>query len=109
MGTSYTRLGDYERAASAYDRAFQLNLPFRFLWYQFGPFEAYFNTGRYDDVMSLVNANIANAGNNVEETFYWQGKVYAAQGRRAEATTSFQRAIGQNPNYEAASQALSEL
>ena len=109
MGTSYTRLGDYERAAAAYDRARQLNLPFRFLWYQFGPFEAYFNAGRYDDVLALAENNIRTAGNNVEETFYWQGKVYAAQGRTAEATASFQRAIAQNPNYEAASQALSEL
>lgn len=109
MGTSYTRLGDYERASAAYDRAFQLNLPFRFLWYQFGPFEAYYNAGRYDEVLALVQNNINSAGNYVEESFYWQGMVYAAQGRNSEASAAFQRAIAQNPNYAAAQQALNEL
>jgi hypothetical protein len=110
MGTSYTRLGQYEQAAAAYDRAIRLRgLPFRMLWYQFGPFDAFFNAGRYDDVLALVSGNLASAGENVEETFYWQGRVYAAQGRRAEAQASFQRALAQNPNYEAAREALNNL
>lgn len=109
MGTAYTKLGDYAKGAAAYDRAIQLNLPFRMLWYQFGPFEAYFETGRYDDVLALVNSNTANAGSNVEESFYWQGKVYAAQGRAGEAAASFQRALAQNPRYQAARDALGTL
>lgn len=109
IGTSYTRLGDYERAAAAYDRALQMNLPFRFLWYQFGPFEAYFETGRYADVIALAENNLRTAGNYVEETFYWQGKVYAAQGRRSEASAAFQRALSFNPNFAAARDALNAL
>ncbi len=109
MGTAYTKLGDFERGAAAFDRASQLNLPFRMLWYQFGPFEAYFETGRYTDVLALVNTNTANAGSNVEESFFWQGKVYAAQGRAQEAAASFQRALAQNPRYQAARDALNTL
>jgi hypothetical protein len=109
MGTSYTRLGDYERAAAAYDRALQLNLPFRMLWYQFGPFEAYLETGRYGDMQALISNNLNTAGNYVEETFYWQGRMHAAQGQRSEATAAFQRAIAQNPNYDAARSALENL
>lgn len=109
IGTSYTRLGDYERAAAAYDRALQMNLPFRFLWYQFGPFEAYYETGRYADVIALAENNLRTAGNYVEETFYWQGKVFAAQGRRSEATAAFQRALSFNPNFAAARDALNAL
>lgn len=110
LGTSYTRLGQFEQAASAYDQATRLGtLPFRMLWYQFGPFEAYFEAGRYDDVLSLVNSNLRTAGNYVEETFYWQGKVFAAQGRRQDAAASFQRAIAQNPRYQAARDALGTL
>ncbi|MFN8448838.1 MAG: tetratricopeptide repeat protein [Anaerolineae bacterium] len=110
LGTSYTRLGQYEQAATAYDQARRLGtLPFRMLWYQFGPFEAYFETGRYDDVLALVNTNLRTAGNYVEETFYWQGKVLAAQGQRQDAAAAFQRAIAQNPNYQAARDALGTL
>ncbi len=109
LGTSYLKLGQYDQAASAYDQAIQLHLPFRMLWYQFGPFEAYFETKRYDDVLALVNNNLASAGNNVEETFYWQGKVYQAQGKTADAIASYQKAMAQNPNYEAARQALAAL
>ncbi len=110
MGTAYDKLGEYDKSAAAYDQAIHLNtLPFRMLWYQFGPFDAYFNTQRYDDVMALVANNINTAGNYVEETFYWQGKVYAAEGQKANAAVSFQKALAQNPNYQAARDALAAL
>ncbi|MCC6805579.1 MAG: C39 family peptidase [Anaerolineae bacterium] len=110
LGTSYTRLGQYELGAAAYDQAFRLGtLPFRMLWYQFGPFEAYFETGRYDEVTALINSNLSTAGNYVEETFFWQGKVFAAQGQTQQAAASFQRAIAQNPRYQAARDALGTL
>jgi tetratricopeptide (TPR) repeat protein len=110
MGTAYTRLGQYEEAAAAYDQAFRLGvLPFRMLWYQFGPFEAYFETGRYDEVMALVSSNLSTAGNYVEETFYWQGKAYEAQGQAQQAAGAFQRALANNPRYQAARDALDSL
>ncbi|MFQ3565525.1 MAG: tetratricopeptide repeat protein [Aggregatilineales bacterium] len=109
MGTSYVRLGRYAEAAAAYDRAIQLRLPFRMLWYQFGPFEAYYNEGRFDDVLSLVQTNLTNGASYVEETHYWQGRVYAAQGRTREAAGAFQRALSRNPRFTAAREALNRL
>ena len=109
IGSSYTKLGDYERAAAAFDHARQLDLPYRMLWYQFGPFEAYFETGRYDDVLALAANNANTSDNFVEETFYWEGRVYAAQGDRAKATAAFQQALAKNPNYQAARDALNNL
>ena len=38
-------------AASAFDEARRIGLPYRMLWYQFGPFEAYLRVGRYQDVI----------------------------------------------------------
>ena len=106
IGTAYDKLGDFDKAAAAYDQAFRFNLPFRMLWYQFGPFDAYFQTKRYDDVMALANNVISSAGQYVEESFYWQGKVYQAQGRSADAAVAFQKALAQNPNMQAARDAL---
>ncbi len=109
MGSSLVRLGRYEEDAAAYDRAVSLGLSFRMLWYQFGLFEAYYNMQRYDDVLSYVTSNLNNGGSYVEETYYWQGRAYAAQGRRDLAADAFRRALTHNPRYTAAQEALAEL
>ena len=82
-------------------RRFRLQtLPFRMLWYQFGPFEAYFQTGRYDDVLALVNNNISSAGQYVEETLLLAGQgLSPRRGAQQDAAAAFQRALAQNPNY----------
>ena len=59
-GTNLVSLRDYEGAADAYDQAFALYdalpeditlRPYRILWYQTGPYFAYYYTGRYTDVI----------------------------------------------------------
>lgn len=109
MGTALTRLGRYDEAAVAYDQARRAGLPWRMLWYQFGPFEAYFNVSRYDDVLALVETNLTNGAEYVEETYYWQGQVFAAQGRTQAAEGAFRQALGRNPLYTAAQTALDAL
>ena len=109
MGSALNRLGRYEEAAAAFDQAIAKRLPFRMLWYQFGPFEAYFNVGRYSDVLSLAQNNLATGADLVEETHYWMGRVYEAQGDRAQAATAYQRALSRNPLYTAARDALGRV
>lgn len=110
MGTSYTRLGRYQEAAAAYDKArSEGSLPWRMIWYQFGPFEAYFNTGRYDDVLALVNINLTNGAQYVEETHYWHGRVLEARGDLSGARQAFSRALQRNYLYEEARAALDSL
>ena len=46
LGTDLTALGRFDEAAAPIDRSRQLGLPWRMLWYQFGPFRAYYETGR---------------------------------------------------------------
>ena len=72
-------------------------------------YEAYFNVGRYEDILSIVDYNLNNGGQYVEETFYWQGRAYAAQGRNSEAASSFRRALTQNSHFEAAREALATV
>jgi tetratricopeptide (TPR) repeat protein len=108
LGSSLTMLERYAEAASAFDRARQLELPWRMLWYQFGIFEAYYNVGRYDDVLSLVQSNLTTSP-ELEESYYWRGRVFAAQGDRARAEAEFRRALSYNSTFEAARQALARL
>lgn len=109
MGTSLVALGRYQEAAAAFDHANRTgNLPWRMYWYQFGAFEAYFQLERYDDVLSLARIN-QNNSRELEETYYWQGRVQEAQGQLQQAASSYRRALTYNPNYEDARAALDNL
>lgn len=110
LGTSYVLLGDYESAARAYDLARNTTegLPWRMLWYQFGPFEAYLNMGRLADVEALADVNLANTP-YVEETYYYQGLVQLQRGNTDEAAKKFQEALRHNRNFTPAATALAEI
>ena len=109
MGTSLVALKRYEEAATAFDQANRTGtLPWRMHWYQYGPFEAYYHVGRFDDVMSLVRINQNNA-RELEETYYWQGMVQEAQGKPQAAAASYRRALAYNRHFDTARQALASL
>jgi len=105
LGTDLVALGQFEQAAAAYDRARVIGLPWRMLWYQFGPFQAYYETGRYEEQMALIDATIALT-TDVEELYYWKGLALQATGDLAGARQAFQRALTLNPNYADAAAAL---
>jgi tetratricopeptide (TPR) repeat protein len=108
LGTDLVALGRYQQAAEDYDRARQIGLPWRMLWYQFGPFRAYYEMGRYDEVIALANATLRTA-KYVEELCYWRGLAQHAQGNDSEARASFQQALDLNRNYALAAAALAAL
>jgi tetratricopeptide (TPR) repeat protein len=92
LGTDLVALGRYPEAADAYDRARQLGLPWRMLWYQFGPFPAYYGVGRYHEVVALADATL-RITTHVEELHYWRGMALAALGDTRAARTSLERAL----------------
>jgi tetratricopeptide (TPR) repeat protein len=96
------------KAAAAYDHARQLGLPWRMTWYQFGWFDAYLATGRYDDVLALADATI-KVTSNIEEMFYYKGLVLKAQGNHDGARTQFELALQKNSNFQPATDALAAL
>lgn len=109
MGTSLVALERYQEAATAFDQANRTGqLPWRMHWYQYGAFAAYFQIGRFDDVMSLVRINQNNA-RELEETYYWAGRVQEEQGNPQGAAASYRRALAYNPQFDAARLALAAL
>jgi hypothetical protein len=74
LGSSRVGLEDYTGAAQAYDEAFNIyqslsedQRPYRLMWYQIGPYQAYYNVGRYQDVIDLANTTFAWVGKPVLE------------------------------------------
>lgn len=105
LGTSYNANGQYEQASTAFDQARAIGLPWRMLWYQFGPYEAYYQVGRYEDVIlladviALADATLATkGGRNVEETYWYKGLAMEHLGNIDEAITNYRAALEVNFN-----------
>ena len=105
LGSTYTLLGENGLAASAYDEARRVGLPFRLLWYQEEPFAAYLGAQRYEDVIRLAEVTLNNAGEH-EEAYYYLGLAYQATDRQDAAARALQKALDYNPNLGRAAKAL---
>ncbi len=120
-GTSMVSMQDYYGAANAYDQAFVLlsSLPedqipkkvMRIVWYQTGPFFAYYYTGRYQDVIDLANTaiDLATRGPFLEESFYWRGRARAALGDTAGAIDDLQTSLKYHPDFPPSVELLSQM
>ena len=105
VGTNLLGMGDTAGAVQAYNRARRLNLPWRMLWYQFGPYEAYTAEKQYDEVIKLANATLTIVS-NLEESYYWRGRAYSGLGNTEAARRDYMTALRLNANYAAAKRAL---
>jgi hypothetical protein len=107
-GTNLVRLQDYAGAAAAYDEAFALypaipekERPWRMIWYQTGPYFAYYYTGRYYDVINLTTITLDAATEPaLEESFYWRGMANLALGATESAIADFQSSLEWHPGFE---------
>ncbi len=105
LGAIYTNLGEFDQAAAAFDKARAIGLPWRMLWYQFTPYEAYYQLGRYQDIIALADVTLENRP-YFEESYYYKGLALAALGEENEAQKNWQNAVDFNPNYMPAVTAL---
>ncbi len=108
LGTSYNAQGEYDKAALAFDQARAIGLPWRMLWYQFGPYEAYYHAGRYEDVALLAETTLQDRP-YFEESYYYLGLAQAALGNDQAARQNLERAAAFNPNFAPAQEALAAL
>lgn len=118
-GTNLVNLRDYEGAAQAYDQAFaeydalpeDISVrPYRILWYQTGPYYAYFYTGRYVDVIKLATENsiemVRDDKPALEESYYWRGAAKIALGLQDDAIEDFNTCLEYHEGFEPCLNAL---
>ena len=116
-GTSLVNLENYAGAAAAFDMAFSIypdipdaSRPWRMLWYQTGPYFAYYYTGRYQDVIDLATQTLKDMSEPVlEESFYWRGISYLALGDKNAAITNFNQSVNVHPGFPPAVAMLKQL
>jgi tetratricopeptide (TPR) repeat protein len=108
LGTNLVNTGQPQEAAAAYDRAREIGLPVRMMWYQHGAFRAYYESGRFEEVVALADATIA-VTDMVEELHYWRGRALAALGDIEGARAALEKATRQRAGYTEAIEALAAL
>lgn len=100
----------FDQSAVAFDRAREIGLPWRTLWYQFEPYLAYIAAGRFDEVLALTEAVMTTSGGrNIEETYLFRGHALLASGDPSGAERAYERALRLNPGLDAAREALANL
>ena len=117
-GTSHVQLQQYVDAATAYDQAFNIygtldtaKRPYRMMWYQTGPYKAYYYSGRYADVINLATITLdsVSGGPYLEESLYWRGMAYYMAGKTDLAINDYRAALKIHPKWIPATQALQDL
>jgi tetratricopeptide (TPR) repeat protein len=119
-GTNMVALQDYGGAAASFDEYFRLyasldilegERPWRMLWYQTGPYKAYYGVGNYYAVIDLATITLERMVNEptLEESYYWRGRAKAAAGDTAGAIDDFRQALKWHPDWNLALAELTAL
>lgn len=117
-GTNLVKLQDYAGASAAFDEAFKVyptipenERPWRMLWYQTGPYFAYYHAQRYYDLLYLADGTLSamQGEQNLEESYYWRAMARAALGETAAAIEDFELSLKYHPGFPPALQQLQVL
>lgn len=98
VGSNLVYFDRYEEAALAYDKAREIGVPLRMFRYQFGPFLAYFHSGRNEDLLVLTDY-ARGVTEMSEETWLWYGYGLYRKGDNAGALKAWQKADSINPQF----------
>ena len=106
-GSSLVALQDYSGAAMAYDAAFanyptipEELRPWRMMWYQTGPYFAYYYTARHHDVIDLATTTLdAMSEPILEESYYWRARSKEALGQYESATDDLRTCLEVHPEF----------
>lgn len=117
LGTSQLMLGEFAEAAEAFDRSFEIyttipyeSRPWRMIWYQSGPYQAYYETGRYQDVIDLATTTLKSMATPLlEESFYWRSMARLAIGEYSLALKDLRACLEAHPGFVLCSQLLENL
>ena len=116
-GSSQVELSDFFGAAQSYDMAYtyypdieQNRRPYRIVWYQTGPYYAYYYCGRYYDVIQLAETTLASTSEPyLEESHYWRAMAYNALGEIEKAHDDLETCLQLHPGFTACEGLMYEL
>jgi tetratricopeptide (TPR) repeat protein len=104
---------DYGPAGAAFDQANAYYntlpqnklIPFRVMWYETAPYSAYYNSGRYQDVIDLAHVNLderITKPRSLEESWFWLSRAEYALGQYDQAYADMRTALYYHPGFPSA-------
>ena len=80
------------------------------MWYQTGPYWAYFYTGRYPDVIGLADQTLNETVDKptLEESLYWRALAEYALGQYDAAYADLRQSVYLNKNFQAGIERMAE-
>lgn len=108
LSVALTNVGNYKQSTEEFEKVESL-LPFRTLWYQIEPIEAYFELKNYDRVFEITNRILNNHNRAFSELYILRGKIYQKQGDLEAARLEFEKAVFYNVNLKEAQVALASV
>lgn len=117
-GTNLVYLQDYSGAAQAFDTAYgvypsipEKHRPWRIVWYQTGPYFAYYYTSRYQDVIAMATTTLDAMGPNkgIEESWYWRALAELASGDQIGAISDLRESLKWHPGFTPSVEQLNAL
>lgn len=108
LSVAYFNTGDYKKSVEEFETV-ESQLPFRHLWYQIEPIEAYYKLGQYDRVFEITDEILNNHNRAFSEVYIIRGDIYKNQGNLEMAKEEYQKAVFYNNQLEEAQSALRSI
>ncbi|HYN89219.1 MAG TPA: tetratricopeptide repeat protein, partial [Ardenticatenaceae bacterium] len=108
LGEALHQQGRDAEAVEAYEQAIAAWLPWRYLWYRYGYFEALNNVGAFEKTLE-VTAPVLQSMVRSEDIHYHRGVALRGLGSTNPAIAEFRAALGDNPNFVPAQVALRQM
>ncbi len=108
LSVALYNIQNYKRSAEEFEKV-ENQLPFRTLWYQIEPIQAYYELGNYDRVFQITDRILNNYNRAFSELYILRGKIYQKQGNIQAAKNEFEKAVFYNSNLEEAKNLLSAI
>lgn len=108
LSVAYFNTLKYQSAVEEFEKVENL-LPFRTLWYQIEPIEAYYELGNYDRVFQITDRVLNYYNRAFSELYILRGKIYQKQGNIEAARSEFEKAVFYNSNLKEAQDLLNSL
>lgn len=108
LSVAFYNVGEYQRSIEEYEKV-ENQLPFRTLWYQIEPIQAYEKIGNYQRVFEITDRILNNANRAFSELYKTRGDIYLEQGDKEAARREYELAVFYNQNYQPAVKVLNDL
>ncbi|MDP2638511.1 MAG: C39 family peptidase [Candidatus Levybacteria bacterium] len=108
LSVAFYNTGDYKKSVEEFEKI-ENDLPFRTLWYQIEPIQAYFKLGNYEKVFSLTDRILNNYNRAFSELYLIRGEIYKKQGDMQSAKREFEKAVFYNTGLQKAHDALKSV